>query len=151
MPLTVGHCIDGDTDAPCVNRDSTLQNFLPIEGDTVVHPIIGFQGSPMFVLSVQGQDIAIGIDQDAPQVDVRVFDGEQDVGGFSSRPVVEESSEAPGLVTAHRLYVVSFFADELLGKSLDVKAEVEDRNGNLWCGEGSFTVGDVIDSEPIVP
>ena len=126
-----------------------MQLFVPLEAGTVVHPIIGLQGSPMFVLAVQAQDIAPGDDLDAPRVELRVNQGNQDVGGFSARPIIVESETTPGLMTAPRLFVVSFFADELLGEVLSVIAEVEDRNGNTWCSEGSFEVGELIDAPPL--
>lgn len=149
MPLTIGHCVEADTGDPCVSAASEMQLFRSLEDAPIVHPIIGLQGSPMFVMAVQAEGIATGENLDAPRVDVRVFDGEQDVGGFSSRPLVIESETSPGLVTAPRLFVVSFFADELIGKSLDVTAEVEDRNGQTWCSEGSFEVGALIDAPPL--
>lgn len=149
MPLTIGHCIEADTETPCVSGESEMQLFRSLAEFPVVQPIIGLQGSPMFVLAVQGQDIGIGDDLDAPRVDLRVFDGEQDVGGFSSRPLVFESPDTPGLVTAPRLFVVSFFAEDLIGKTLDVVAEVEDRFGKSYCSTASFVAGDLIDAPPI--
>ncbi len=146
MPLTIGHCVEADTGDPCVSGESEMQLFLPLDEVPVVHPIIGLQGSPMFVMAVQAEGIATGEDLDAPRVDLRVFDGEQDVGGFSSRPIVIESD---GLVTAPRLFVVSFFAEDLLGKTLNVTAEVEDRNGQTWCSKDSFEVGALIDAPPL--
>lgn len=149
MPLTIGHCIDGNTSAPCVSAESEMQEFHSIDTDPTIHPIIGLQGSPMFVMAVQGQGIAPGEDLDAPSVDVHIYDGEQDVGGYTARPLVVESTETPGLMTAPRLFVVSFFAEDLVGKTLEVTAEVEDRNGQLWCGESSFEVGPLIDAPPL--
>ena len=148
MPLAIGHCIEADTGDPCVSADSDMQLFVSLEEQSLVHPIIGLQGSPMFVMAVQAQGIAPGDDLDAPYVSVRVFDGEQDVGGYTARPVILESPSTPGLMTAPRLFVVSFFADELEGKELDVIAEVEDRFGQTWCSEDSFQVGALIDAPP---
>ena len=148
LPLTIGHCVEADTGYPCVSGESEMQLFRSLEEARTVHPIIGLQGSPMFVMALQGQGIAPGENQDAPRVDVRVFDGEQDVGGFSSNPIVIESADAPGLITAPRLFVVSFFADELEGKTLDVTAEVVDKNGQSFCATDSFEVGALIDAEP---
>jgi hypothetical protein len=149
MPITIGHCVEADTGDPCVSAESEMQLFRSLEEERVVHPIIGLQGSPMFVMAVQAQGIAAGENLDAPRVNVRVFDGEQDVGGFSSRPLVIESETTPGLVTAPRLFVVSFFADDLLGKTLDVIADVEDRNGQMWCSRDTFEVGALIDAPPL--
>lgn len=149
MPITIGHCVEADTGDPCVSAESEMQLFRSLEEARVVHPIIGLQGSPMFVMAVQAQGIAAGENLDAPRVNLRVFDGEQDVGGFSSRPLVIESDTTPGLVTAPRLFVVSFFADDLIGKTLDVIADVEDRNGQTWCSRDTFEVGALIDSPPL--
>ena len=132
LPLTIGHCVEADTGYPCVSGESEMQRFRSL----------------MFVMAIQGQGIATGENQDAPRVDVRVFDGEQDVGGFSSNPIVIESTDAPGLITAPRLFVVSFFADELEGKTLDVTAGVVDKNGQSFCATDSFEVGALIDAEP---
>jgi hypothetical protein len=146
MPLTIGHCVEADTGDPCVSGESEMQLFRSLEDARIVHPIIGLQGSPMFVMAVQAEGIATGENSDAPRVDVRVFDGEQDVGGFSSNPIVIESATTPGLVTAPRLFVVSFFAEDLVGKTLDVTAEVKDRNDQTWCSKDSFEVGALIDA-----
>ncbi len=148
-PLTIGHCIEADTGFPCVSGESEMQLFRALDDSDEIHPIIGLQGSPMFVLAVQGQDIALGQDLDAPRVNLRVFDGEQDVGGFSARPIVSESPDTPGLVTAPRLFVVSFFAEDLVGKTLDVTAEVEDRLGQSYCATNSFVAGELLEGEPI--
>ncbi len=148
-PLTIGHCLDEATDKPCVSGESLQQVFLSIEDVPIIPPIIGLQGSPMFVMAVQGQDIATGEALDAAMVDVRIMHGEQDVGGYASRPILTESNMTPGLMTAPRLFVVSFFADTLVGEQLSVKAEVEDRNGSTWCSETTFEAGALIDSPPI--
>ncbi|MCP4444217.1 MAG: hypothetical protein GY811_02580 [Myxococcales bacterium] len=148
MPLTIGHCIEADTGNPCVSAESEMQLFRSIEEQSVVYPIIGLQGSPMFVMAVQAQGIAPGNDLDAPEVEVRIYDGEQDVGGYEARPLVFESETTAGLMTAPRLFVVSFFADQLEGKELDVIGQVEDRNGQTWCSKGSFSVGALIDAPP---
>lgn len=148
-PLTIGQCIESETGNPCVSADSETQLFVPLEETPLIHPIIGLQGSPMFVFAVQAQGIAPGEDLDAPEVAVRIYDGEEEIGGYTSRPILHESAETPGLMTAPRLFVVSFFADELEGKTLDVTASVEDRLGQTWCKEASFEVGSLIDAPPL--
>ncbi len=149
LPLTIGHCLDEATDKPCVSTESQQQVFLSIEDVPIISPIIGLQGSPMFVMAVQGQGIAPGEALDAAMIDVRIMHGDQDVGGYASRPILTESDTTPGLMTAPRLFVVSFFADTLVGEQLSVKAEVEDRNGSTWCSETTFEAGALIDSPPI--
>ena len=148
-PLIIGHCTEADTGHPCVSAESEMQVFVELEEGAVVHPIIGLQGSPMFVMAVRAQGIAPGEDLDAPYVSVRVFEGEQDQGGYTAQPILVESDTTPGLMTAPRLFVVSFFADELEGKTLDVIASVEDRLGQTWCRESSFEVGALIDAPPL--
>ncbi len=144
LPLVIGHCIDEETGRPCVNFQSTARKFIPLSPGGVIAPIIGFQGSPMFVMAVQAEGITPGEELEAPFVEVRMTQDDQDIGGFTSRSALVSDPESPTLQTAMQLFVVSFFADEMPGLQVHVKAEVKDRLGMQWCGESDFEIGTII-------
>ena len=141
LPLTIGHCVDGMTDEPCVNFEAEMRNFVPVNAQTTVQPIIGFQGSPMFVLAVQGEGIAMGENEDAALVELNATVGDAQIGGYQSRPVLLEQG---GNVTAPQLYVVIFAPEEITGQTVTVTASVSDRYDNSWCGSAEFTAGELI-------
>ena len=98
----------------------------------------------MFVLSASGAGIEPGMDSTAPYVEVYVTQGELDVGGYSSRPLMIDDPDIPGNVLAPQLYVVTFLADDVVGQTVQVRAQARDLNDELWCTEGSFQVGTLI-------
>ncbi len=143
-PLIIGQCIDEATGAPCLDFVSTTRSWISLADTQVIPPIIGLQNSPMFVLSVSGAGIAPGEDSDAPYVELVVTQGEEVVGGYAARPTVIDDPNEPGNILASQLYVVAFFAEDLAGQTVQVKAEVRDRIDRRWCTESSFQVGTLV-------
>jgi hypothetical protein len=145
--LVISQCLDEGI--PCLNFESTTRTWVPITDTPLVQPIIGLQGSPMFVLAVQGKGIDPGSDSDTPDVSVIVSQGETQVGAYQARPTIIEVPGSPGEMLAPQLYVVAFEAEDMLGQTVDVIGEVEDRQDRQWCAEGSFEIGALIDSPPV--
>jgi hypothetical protein len=144
-PLVIGQCIDLGTGKPCLDFLATERSW-PALGDTPLVPgIIGLQGSPMFVMSVSGLGIEPGSDSDSPYVQLDVTQGDEQVGSYSARPTVISDPNNPGQMLAPQLYVVAFFARDLVGQTVQVKAQVRDLNEDEWCTEGSFQVGAIAD------
>jgi hypothetical protein len=143
-PLTIGQCIDDDTGMPCLDFQAPSRSWLGIASQPVVPPIIGLQGSPMFVMSVSGLGIAPGMDSTAPYVQLEVTQGEELVGAYSARPLVIDDPDNPGNTLAPQLYVVAFLAEGMAGQTVQVKAQVLDLNDDEWCTEGSFEVGTLV-------
>ena len=148
-PLAIGQCVDGDTGVPCLNFVSTERSWATIDDQPVIRPIIGLQGSPMFVMSVSGEGIEAGSDADAPYIELEVTQGEELVGAYAARPIVIDDPGSPGHMLAPQLYVVAFMAEEMAGQTVQVKAKVRDRNDHEWCSEGSFEVGILVDAPPL--
>jgi hypothetical protein len=149
-PLTIGQCIDADTDAPCLNFESTARTWISIENQPVVPSIIGLQGSPMFVMSVSGEGIEPGRDSDSPYVQLEVDRGDMDVGAYAARPTVIDDPNAPGFILAPQLYVVALLLDEeMVGQTVQIKAQVRDLNEDEWCTEGSFEIGALVEGPPL--
>ncbi len=149
MPLIIGQCIDKSTDEPCLDFLSTERSWPSLSEEPLVPSIVGLQGSSMFVLSVSGEGFAPGADGDAPYVELEVTNGGDSVGAYTSRPTTIDDPNNAGYTLAPQLYVVAFFAEDLVGQSVDVKAKVRDRNDDLWCTESSFQVGALIDAPPL--
>lgn len=145
-PLTIGQCMDGETGAPCLDFTSTQRSWQTIEDQPIIRPVIGLQGSPMFVMSVSGKAIEPGSDSDSPYVELEVTQGEELVGAYAARPTVIDDPNSTGDVLAPQLYVVAFLADEMAGQMVQIKAQVKDRNDDEWCSEGSFEIGTLVDT-----
>jgi len=149
QPLIIGQCIDLATDEPCLSSAAPQRAFVPISEDDVIRPIVGPQGSPMFVMAVKGSGIAPGEALDAPFVNLALLLDGESVGSFVSRsPLVD----APGSTTdkiALQLFTVVFSPNDLLGQRLDVVTELTDRNEEVWCGVSDFEVGVLLDGQPL--
>lgn len=145
-PLSIGSCIDSLTNKPCLDFEAE-RRFVELVPGATIDAIVGLQNSPMFVMAVRGADIADGQNQDAPRVEIDVTRGDEPVGSYASRPVVIPDSESPELVVAPQLYVVAFFADNLEGELVDVRADVTDKNGVQWCAKSNFKVGILLNND----
>lgn len=152
-PLTLGQCIDDDTGSPCLDFQAANRRWISLEDEPLVHSIVGLQGSPMFVLSVSGAGIAPGMDSTSPYVELNVTEGTGDsqemIGGFAARPSVIDDPNLPGNKLAPQLYVVSFFAEEKVGSTVQIRAQARDLNEDQWCSEASFQIGTLIESPPL--
>lgn len=149
-PLVIGQCVDAETGAPCLNFESPQRTWLSIEDQPVIPSIVGLQGSDMFVMSVSGEGIEPGVDSDSPYVQLEVDHGDADVGAYAARPAVIDDPNIPGNILAPQLYVVALLLDEeMVGQTVQVKAEVRDLNEDEWCAEGSFEIGPPIDGPPL--
>lgn len=143
-PLTIGQCIDEATAMPCLDFVAPTRSWTDIDTQPIVPPIIGLQGSPMFVLSVSGLGIEEGLNSTAPYVELEVTQGDDLVGAYSARPAVLDDPNAPGNTLAPQLYVVAFLAEGMAGQTVQVRAQVRDLNEDQWCTEGSFQVGTLV-------
>lgn len=146
--LTIGHCIDSATEAPCIDFTAETRQFIELQSSGPVSSIIGLQGSLMFVLAVEAEGIINGENESAPLVNIEVSNGDAFVGGFMSRPALIEG-DTSGRLRAPQLYVVTFLSEDQLGASLRVQAEIIDQSGQGFCGTGEFEVGDLVDAPPM--
>lgn len=144
LPLTIGQCIDSDTNMPCVDFLAPQRTWLSLAEEPVVHSIVGLQGSPMFVLSVSGAGIERGMDATAPYVELEVTMGDVLVGGYASRPTMLDDPNLPGNILAPQLYVVAFQAEDIVGETVGIKAQVRDLNEERWCTEAMFQPGSLL-------
>ena len=143
-PLTLGHCIDTATGQPCTDFAATTRTFVPLSENNLVQPIIGFQGSAMFVLGARAEKLAPGEGSEAPLFDVDVsFEGES-LGGYQSRPALIPDTENQGWMLSPQMYVIAFYIEEYIGETLAVTMSATDRNGRIYCGSDTLVTGELI-------
>lgn len=140
-PLELGHCIDGATGEPCLDFEAADRQFVPLTGGETVQPIVGPQGSDMFVFAVRAPGIDPGTDENPPLVQLTCYDGELEQGGYQAWPLFFADGDK---MVAPQLYTVIFNAAGFQGQTLRLVAEVVDPSDNRFCGEVSFVVGELL-------
>lgn len=148
LPLTIGHCVDTATGEPCLDFEAATRQFIPLTQGEVVRPIVGPQGSDMFVLAVRAANVDPGTETDPPKVDLRVFHGADELGGFLSWPIFYPDDSLADTFVAPQLFTVIFDSSSLEGETMEVTGEVQDPRGERFCGEASLVVGTLIPGGP---
>ena len=142
--LQIGHCIDRDTGNPCRDFDSEQREFVPLGPGVVVPQIVGFQGSPMFVLAVRASDLEGSPEERSPLVQLEVSRGDFFIGGYTSRPDFIADPDSSIHRIAPQLYVVTLLSDEAIGNEAEVLAMVTAPSGTA-CAETTFMIGALVD------
>ncbi len=139
--LEIGHCVDSATGEPCLDFEAPGRMFVPLTGTENVRPIVGPQGSDMFVFAVRAANIHPGTETDPPMVEIKVFYGDEERGGYLSWPIFFAEGDKQ---TAPQLFTVIFDSPAIEGETMRVTGEVVDPSGNHFCGETSFVCGELI-------
>jgi hypothetical protein len=142
--LQIGHCIDRDTGNPCRDFDSEQREFVPLGPGVVVPQIVGFQGSPMFVLAVRISDLEESPDARSSMLQLEVSLGDDFIGGNTSRPDFVADPDSSIYQIAPQLYVVTLLSDEVIGSEAEVFAMVTAPSATA-CAEATFVIGALVD------
>lgn len=142
----IGACVDSATGEPCLDFDAATREFAPLGSGVVVQPILGPQGSEMYVLAIRGVGIDPGTVEDAPRAELVVFHSGEERGRFTSFPSFFADATVTDAFVAPQLFTVVFLAGELDGETLSVAGEVRNPgDGDRFCAESTFVGGVLID------
>lgn len=136
--LTMGWCRDKATNMPCTGLDTDIE-MVPMGGGEALMPVIGPQGSAMWVLALETTGIFPGDGGlQNPTVRLLVRNGSGDeVASYQNNPDFIPSTG--GAVIAPSLYVVLYYPPEdLANQTLTARAEIRDRDSVYRCAELDF-------------
>lgn len=141
--LVLGRCVKPSGE-DCAG-DTGDGRFVPIDAESVVPIVIGFQGSPMFVLALEARGIDPGdpdapLGTDNPFVELQVFDdaGRQ-VAGYRDRAPLQP--EPGGGVGLSHFVVLELATSEVEGAALRADAWLRDRYGVEVAASARFVAG----------
>jgi hypothetical protein len=138
--VVIGGCDVTGSDQPCMGYENDMI-FVPLESGDTLEPVVGFQGTAMFVFGfhVSNVDPGSGDDPlDLPTVVVRVEDQDgQVVSSADSKPALTEIDTATYEGFGLQLPFPGDY-DQYDGVQLSASMRITDRTGHMECGSIDF-------------
>ncbi len=146
MPtLSFGKCELPDGGA-CNGQLGENGTFVPITAGEVLQPVVGFQGSDMFVIGIAAEGIELGTTpSERPRATAQLLHGDTTIATFNGTPDFYADDTNPERMLAPSLFLIVVGpAQELVDETILARADLTDHTGAYRCGEVTFVAGELI-------